>query len=202
MPMHTRRVPQSLGGVRIGQPQRGVSLFEALVAVLIVAVGVLGMLSLQLDLLAQTQSSTQRSQAIRIIEDLSERVKSNPSRFAVLASYVLPDWEDASSAVAVDCKRASCTAEQLALWDIHEWRRHVALSMPGAQALSFLSESEAGHQVNRRQLGVMLAWRMNERAEQAADARYTTPFVVGGGLDSPMLACPQQMICHLTYIQP
>lgn len=182
--------------------QQGVSLMEALVAVLILAFGVLGMLGLQLNLLAETRNSTQRAQAIRIIEDLSERVKSNPSRYAVLSAYVLPSWEAPAGMALPNCNTATCTADQLAAWDINAWRRNVPISLPGAQALTFLSQNET-QPANRRQLGVMLAWRVNERATHAATVGFLTPFVVAeASADGPAIACPAHMICHLAYIQP
>lgn len=196
MPNH-----QPFAGALAGHQQQGVSLVEALVAVLIVALGVLGMLGMQINVLAETRNSTQRAQALRIIEDLSERVKSNPSRYAVLSTYVLPNWDEPGSTVVPNCSAVVCSAGQQAAWDINAWRRNVPLAMPGAQALTFLSQSET-NTANRRQLGVLLAWRVNERADVAGDAAFSTPFVVAEGARDAVIGCPVNMICHLAYIQP
>lgn len=186
----------------VGARQHGVSLIEALVAVLIVAFGVLGMLGMQLGILSDTRNSVQRAQAIRMIEDLSERLKSNPSRFTVLSAYVLPGWSESDNAPTRNCSAVVCSAEQQAAWDIQVWRSNVPLGLPGAQAITFLSQSEASNAANRRQLGVLLAWPYNERADHAGNEAFSTPFEIAEGSGTTALACPANMICHLAYIQP
>ena len=59
--------------------QRGFSLIESLVAVVVMALGILGILGVQMRTLADTQTGVRRAQAIRLIEDLSERIKLNPN---------------------------------------------------------------------------------------------------------------------------
>lgn len=58
--------------------QQGLTLLESLVAIVVLALGVLGMLGVQMRTLAETQTGVRRAQAVRLIEDLSERIKSNP----------------------------------------------------------------------------------------------------------------------------
>ncbi|THJ33950.1 type IV pilus modification protein PilV [Lampropedia aestuarii] len=186
----------------IAARQRGMSLIEALVALLIVAFGVLGMLGMQLGILSDTRNSVQRAQAIRMIEDLSERLKSNPGRFSVLSAYALPDWSAPDNAPTYNCSAMVCSAEQQAVWDIQVWRSNVPLGLPGAQAMTFLSQSESSNEANRRQLGVLLAWPYNERAEHAGNAAFSMPFEIVEGSGTAALACPANMICHLAYIQP
>ena len=55
--------------------QRGISLIESLVAIVVMALGILGILGVQMRTLADTQSGVRRAQAIRLIEDLSERTQ-------------------------------------------------------------------------------------------------------------------------------
>lgn len=57
----------------------GFTLIETLVATVITALGVLGILGLQMRTLADNQSGVRRAQAIRLIEDLSERTHANPN---------------------------------------------------------------------------------------------------------------------------
>ena len=59
--------------------QRGVTLLESMIAIVLVALGVLGILGVQLRTLSDTQTAVRRAQAIRLIEDLSERMKANPA---------------------------------------------------------------------------------------------------------------------------
>jgi type IV pilus assembly protein PilV len=64
----TRRVP--LG-------QRGITLVEALVALLVLALGILGLAVVQGRTLVETRTANSRATAIRLISDLSERVRLN-----------------------------------------------------------------------------------------------------------------------------
>lgn len=45
----------------------------------VMALGLLGVVGVQMRTLADTQTGVRRAQAIRLIEDLSERAKVNPS---------------------------------------------------------------------------------------------------------------------------
>ena len=49
--------------------QRGISLIESLVAIVVMALGILGILGVQMRTLADTQTGVRRAHAIRLIED-------------------------------------------------------------------------------------------------------------------------------------
>jgi len=68
--------------------QSGVSLIESLVATTILAIGSLGLLTVQIRTLAETQTSVHRAQAVRAIEDLAERIKANPDRRRIPIIFV------------------------------------------------------------------------------------------------------------------
>jgi len=59
--------------------QRGVTLLESLIAIVLAALGAIGMIGIQLRTLADTQNTVRREQAIRLIEDLGERLKLSPN---------------------------------------------------------------------------------------------------------------------------
>jgi len=173
--------------------QRGLTLLESLVALVVLALGVLGMLGVQMRTQAETQTSVRRTQAVRLIEDLSERIKSNPQGFEHLANYVAA-WD--ADVKAADCEAGSCTPAQWAAWDLQVWRASVAHTLPLGQAATFLP-SDTTDTGARRMLGVMVAWRANERATTAGSG-YATPFSV----DTATQECPRGLICHRVYIQP
>ena len=60
--------------------QQGISVIELLVAILLISIGLLGLLSLQLNSIHSSQGSYQRSQATLLAEDLIERIRANPPR--------------------------------------------------------------------------------------------------------------------------
>ncbi|SEP42964.1 type IV pilus modification protein PilV [Pseudomonas sp. Snoq117.2] len=58
--------------------QRGFSLIEVLVSLIVICIGVLGMVALQSRSLVQTQDSVLRNNAIMLAGDLIEMMRSNP----------------------------------------------------------------------------------------------------------------------------
>ena len=176
--------------------QQGFTLMEALVSILVLSLGAMAMLGVQIATLAETQNSVRRAQAVRIIEDLAERIKSNPGGFDRLNDYTNTAWAAVPSAPSPGCDTNSCNATQLAQWDRNQWFSQIPQLIPGGQARTFLSADEAVG--NRRQLGVMLAWPLQQRAVSA----FGTPEKVTTGSGANAVACPDEHICHLLYIQP
>ena len=72
----------------VSRRQRGITLIESLVAIVVAALGILGIVGVQMRTLADTSTSLRRAQAIRLIEDLGERMRTNPSALANLNTYV------------------------------------------------------------------------------------------------------------------
>jgi type IV pilus assembly protein PilV len=54
--------------------QRGVSLIEVLITVLVISIGLLGLASLQLKSMSLSAASNQRQQAINLAHDISDRI--------------------------------------------------------------------------------------------------------------------------------
>ena len=63
--------------------QKGVGMVEVLVALIVLAVGVLGYVMLQVRAMEATIEGTQRIQAINIARDLAERVRVNREGWVV-----------------------------------------------------------------------------------------------------------------------
>jgi len=181
--------------------QRGITLLESLVAIVILAIAVLGMLGVQLRTLADTQTGVRRAQAVRLIEDFAERIKSNPQGFAQFSTFV--GNFDTTTPPAVLCDIAFCAPAQLAQWDVNKWRAAVSETLPMGQAAVFASteESIAGTQ---RQLGVIVGWRANEYRRQADTtvqaADYKKLFNVN--TLAANVQCPADLICHVAHVQP
>lgn len=182
--------------------QRGFTLLDALVALVITALAILGVTGVQLRTLADTRTGVHRAQAVRLIEDLSERLKVNPNALTTLDSYA-QSW-DATSTSAPTCA-SGCTASDYASHDIAQWRQTVQATLPGGQANTFLVSDETVEGA-RRQLGVMISWRQNERrreGESDAEATaYRQPFEVSVGSGTSAVSCSTGHICHLQFIQP
>lgn len=182
---------------------QGFALIEAMVSIVVVAIGILGILGVQMRTLADTQTGVRRAQAIRLVEDLSERAKVNPNALQNIGSYTT-GWLAGGASVATppDCKTSACNAATLAQSDLLSWKQLVLQTLPLADANVFQVSDETATG-NKRQLGVMISWRENEKATgtSAENTDYKaifTPDSTGAAAD---VACPADRICHLQYIQ-
>ena len=181
------------------QPQRGVTLIESLVALVVIALGILGILGVQMRTLTDTQTGVRRAQAIRLIEDMGERMKVNPNALANINAYVTAF---ADTPALPNCA-SGCNAAQLAAYDVAVWKRIVRENLPTGQASIFVPPAESGLATGLgRQLGVMIAWRENERAGTKTDDIDATKVRAADGTFSAgaTLACPADHICHLQYL--
>lgn len=179
------------------QAQRGISLIESLIAIVVMALGILGILGVQMRTLTDTQAGVRRAQAIRLIEDLAERLQNNPDSLNNLAIYAT------SPTSGGDCESSACDPAQLATYDLFKWREQVKSALPGGTAKVFVPLG------GTRQLGVMIGWRENRYSQSGRELSATdtteleAPLVVAGkDATNTDITCDAGLICHLQYIQP
>jgi type IV pilus assembly protein PilV len=98
----------------------GFTLIEVLIAMLVLAVGLLGLAALQATSLKNNQSAYNRSQATQLAYDMADRIRANNTATA-LAVYttILPS----AATTQADCTSVSttCTAADMATNDLKEW---------------------------------------------------------------------------------
>ena len=90
--------------------ERGFTMLEVLVTLVVLAIGLLGVASLQLNSLRYASMSAGRNQAAMFAEDMAERIRANPS------------GDYAVNGAAVNCYTAACDDDQRALFDLAEVR--------------------------------------------------------------------------------
>lgn len=96
--------------------QRGVGLMEVLVAMLVLAIGVLGFIALQYRAVEATSESGYRVQAVNVARDLAERVRINRGVIdTYMARMADPEKQKTSSK---DCFTDNCTTTELAEFDV------------------------------------------------------------------------------------
>ncbi len=105
--------------------QRGFTLIEILVAVVIMAVGLLGIAGLQVVSMQQNRSALLRAQALQLGEDILDRIRANPA-----ASYDGVALTDAPDSNPEDCLNAVCTPAQMAAYDIAQWKCSINSTAP------------------------------------------------------------------------
>ena len=101
---------------------QGFTLLEVMICLFILAGGILGMTAMQTEGLKYNQSAFTDSQAIFLLNDMAERIRSNRGNDA----YVL-DFTETPPTQSVDCgaANAACTSNQMVVWDLNQWRTKV-----------------------------------------------------------------------------
>ncbi|MEN9463836.1 MAG: hypothetical protein RL217_17 [Pseudomonadota bacterium] len=168
--------------------QRGINMVEILVTLVITAVGLLGLNSLQLQSNRAALDSGSRSQAAWVLEDLANRIRANPSN--KYSTGVEPDEiadqdgnnvpnPDAGKLKTVDCsvapsKKCSayydgsrvagsvCTAEEQAIYDLKD----VACSKRNGagdeyvfrDAIDFMANPKIAVGVNGKLVTLNISW--------------------------------------------
>lgn len=105
-------------GGRGRERQRGVSLIEVLVAVLILSFGLLGVAALQVRSLQGTQSSNFRSNAAALTQEIVDAIRANRSR---------------APRYAIALGTGASAGSSIANVDLTNWRRRIAEQLPNGR---------------------------------------------------------------------
>ena len=131
--------------------ERGLSMIEILVALTIVAFGMLGLLALQARALSVQKDAFHRRQAAELVAQLAERMRANHLAF-LAGRYVLSFDASAEVPSTAPACIAPCTSAQVAARDLDEWRIELRRRIPGAAAyLQWDAASRSG-------VAVSVAW--------------------------------------------
>lgn len=98
--------------------QKGVGLIEILVALLVLAIGVLGFVALQYKAVDASSEAINRVQAINIARDMAERIRTN--RDAVAAYKTQTSTAANQANFAANCLTVFCSADNLADFDVSQ----------------------------------------------------------------------------------
>lgn len=112
--------------------QRGATLIEVLVSVLLLAVGLLGMAATQMLSMRNANGAHQRYMATLAAHEIAERMRANPAGVS-LGSY---DGEVVGSEVAEsEASCIGCTVSQLAEMDKREWGQLINANLPSGRGV-------------------------------------------------------------------
>lgn len=109
--------------------QRGFSLVEVLIALVVLSIGLLGLAALQSVSLRVGHDSYQRTQATMLAYDIVDRMRANPAGFAA-GKY---NAVTVSTSGGNDCVSTTCTTDQLADYDIKTWHSVLAAKLAQGQ---------------------------------------------------------------------
>ncbi|RZL15425.1 MAG: type IV pilus modification protein PilV [Pedobacter sp.] len=101
--------------------QKGVGIVEVLVALLLLAVGVLGYVALQLRAVEASSEALNRSQALVVMRSVTESIRANVAgqSFYPTAMQRYTDYTTATAA-PTSCLNSACTPSQLANYEAYE----------------------------------------------------------------------------------
>ncbi|SDH66383.1 type IV pilus modification protein PilV [Pseudomonas panipatensis] len=140
---------------------KGFTLIEVLIALLVLAIGLLGMASLTMTSLQGNQSAYLRGQASLLAGDIIERMRGNSAQALLAQSPYLVSLTSGNQPSDPDCKGTNdgCTPSQQAAQDIHDWWLNLQASIPGASA----TISRAG----TNQFQIVISWTESDSQQRA-----------------------------------
>ena len=149
--------------------QSGFGLLEVMTSMVLFAIGILGLASLQITGLMNNQSAYQNSQATIMAYDIADRMRANDSGLAayLTENMTLDEAEEAGAVTA--CKTTTgCTSAEQAQNDLVEWSTDLKGALP---------EATGTISVVDRMFTVTVAWDDNrDGAVDTSDASFQMSF--------------------------
>jgi type IV pilus assembly protein PilV len=108
----------------------GFTLVELMVAIVVLAIGLLGIAKMSLGTVQANGSAFMRSQATQLIQQVVDDMRANQPA-AAAGSYNLA--LGANPGAAPNCVTAVCTAQQIATFDLARWYTQLGASLPGGR---------------------------------------------------------------------
>ena len=195
--------------LRFSNSERGVTLIEVLVSILLMSFALLGMAALQAESMSQQVGATTRANLSSLTSDIADRMRSNLSRSPGYSSSVgtptfaiSTSWAAQSTIVAAattDCAIAVCTPEAREAYDLATWQRRVRTELPRGSVL-----------ISGRQQDVIIVTLMwfdkDFRSEGSArQSPQCTAAMTAGAAQTccpGVAAAPAGVRCHRTTMLP
>jgi len=122
---------------RVQQVQGGFSMIEALVALLVLSLGLLALAGFQVRVLVDSVGASNQNLAMQLAGDMADRIRANPAAAATTPSRYVTGWSAAAAerpSPSCEGGRAACNAAELAAHDLWSWKRAIAAALPGGVA--------------------------------------------------------------------
>lgn len=147
--------------------QRGFSLLEAVIAAVILAIGLIAIASLQITTQLYSESSMYRSQASALAREIIERMRVNfdEAKAGAYDFTTLPVKTQVCTGSSVDC-----TTAQMADHDLRVWAARAQEILPGAAGTVVTTAGATGD--DPVDITVTLSWHEN-RSERTASQAFT-----------------------------
>lgn len=107
--------------------QRGISMVESLVALVVIGVGMLGIAGLYLSSLQSSRTAKLRSYAVELAGSIADKIRANRD---AAAAYDTSKYGGAPK--TKDCDTKTCLAADIAQDDLAHWIEDIKAQLPGA----------------------------------------------------------------------
>lgn len=107
--------------------QRGATLIEVMIALLVLAIGLLGFAGMQTRGVITGRQAYLHSQAAFLAEDIVERIRANSTQkisYSMLAT---------DAGTNNNCDTNNCTPASMVGWDQYKWQQRVGRTLPGGK---------------------------------------------------------------------
>lgn len=123
-------------------PYRGFTLFEVLVAIVIISIGLLGLLGLQTAAVVNTRNAQSRTLASMAVDSMADRIRANPASAAVAVYAGMTPANTA--AFPTNCAQQTCSPAAMAAYDGVEWQQGLKQVLPAGQGFIDCAATSGG----------------------------------------------------------
>lgn len=119
----------------------GFSLIEVMVSILVLAVGVIGAAGMQLSAMRTSQQSGLHTTALQLAAEMADRMRANDSQMRRPDEdnpFLALDYSAAkgqATAPSMLCYSQTCDGDELAEFDLYEWKRRLHAALPAGRAV-------------------------------------------------------------------
>ena len=107
--------------------QIGFSLFEVLIALLVLSVGLLGLANLQGRSISSSYNAHLRTQATSLAQSMVDRMRANRDYAMEAVNDYQTDYATLPPTTSVDCAANECSQEDIAKFDVREWKCNLGM---------------------------------------------------------------------------
>lgn len=118
---------------------RGFTMVEMMVALVVLAVGMLGVASLFATSLNSGSSAISRMQAVSLVSDLADRIRANPT-----ANVAYQAAAANKNCVGGNVGAVTCAPSDMAANDLYIWNQQIASAWPGGSGTGAVTVVDAG----------------------------------------------------------
>jgi type IV pilus assembly protein PilV len=170
----------------------GFTLIEVLIALLILAIGLLGMVSLMMTSLQSNQNAYQRGQASLIAYDMADRLRLNRTLATTANDYVFL----LNTSVPSDpgCRTTGCTAANIADLDLREWQENFrdvnGTGVDGNDYVAALPNGAGTVQRSGRSYLITVSWVPSVNSKEVEEETFACNGVIDGDTNTVVAGEP------------